>query len=84
MTYCILIHIISIMFIFINYSNDSTYTYYIDKNTSCFSAVVTDDEGLDLPIIPDDRSQFDVHGALVDYKVKQLEYHVLLNTYDAH
>ena len=41
-------------------------------------------ESLDLPILPDDRSQFDVHGALVDDKVKQLEYHVLLNTYDAH
>ena len=30
-------------------------------------------ENLDLPIIPDDRSQFDVHGALEDDKVKQLE-----------
>ena len=85
MTYCILIHIISIMFIFINYSNYSTYnTFILIKNSSCFSAVVSDDESLDLPILPDDRSQFDVHGALVDDKVKQLEYHVLLNTYDAH
>ena len=31
-------------------------------------------ETLDLPMIPDDRSQFDVHGALEDDKVKQLEY----------
>ena len=31
-------------------------------------------ENLDLPIIPDDRSQYDVHGALEDDKVKQLEY----------
>ena len=31
-------------------------------------------ETLDLPIIQDDRSQFDVHGALEDDKVKQLEY----------
>ena len=30
-------------------------------------------ETLDLPTIPDDRSQFDVHGALEDDKVKQLE-----------
>ena len=30
-------------------------------------------ENLDLPIIPDDRSQFDVHGALEDDKVKILE-----------
>ncbi len=40
-------------------------------------------ESLDLPILPYDRSQFDVHCALEDDKVKQLEY-VLLNTYDAH
>ena len=31
-------------------------------------------ETLDLPVLPDDRSQFDVHGALEDDKVKQLEY----------
>ncbi len=31
-------------------------------------------ESLDLPILPDDRSQFDVHSALEDDKVKQLEY----------
>ncbi len=30
-------------------------------------------ETVDLPTIPDDRSQFDVHGALEDDKVKQLE-----------
>ena len=31
-------------------------------------------ETLDLPIIQDDQSQFNVHGALEDDKVKQLEY----------
>jgi hypothetical protein len=31
-------------------------------------------ESLDLPILPDDRSQFDVHCALEDKKVKQFEY----------
>ncbi len=31
-------------------------------------------EILDLPTLPDHRSQFDVHGALEDNKVKQLEY----------
>ncbi len=31
-------------------------------------------EALDLPALPDDRSQFDVHCALEDDKVKQLEY----------
>ncbi len=31
-------------------------------------------ETLDLPALPDDRSQFDVHGTLEDDKVKQLEY----------
>ena len=30
-------------------------------------------ESLDLPILPDDRSQFDVHGALKDDKVKQFK-----------
>ena len=30
-------------------------------------------ESLDLPLLPDDRSQFDVHGALKDDKVKQFE-----------
>ncbi len=30
-------------------------------------------ESLDLPILPDDRSQFDVHCALEDDNVKQLE-----------
>jgi hypothetical protein len=39
----------------------------------CFSGVISDDETLDLPTIPDDQSQFDVHGALEDDKVKQLE-----------
>ncbi len=29
---------------------------------------------LDLPALPDHRSQFDVHGTLEDNKVKQLEY----------
>jgi hypothetical protein len=31
-------------------------------------------ESLDLPILPDDQSQIDVHGALEDDKVKQLEW----------
>jgi len=31
-------------------------------------------ETLDLPVLPDDRSQFDVHGTLEDDKIKQLEY----------
>jgi hypothetical protein len=31
-------------------------------------------ETLDLPTLPDDRSQFEVHGALEDDKVKPLEY----------
>ena len=35
-------------------------------------------ESLDLPILPDDRSQFDVHCALEDDKVKQLEYTCLI------
>ncbi len=39
---------------------------------------------MNLPILPDDQSQFNVHSALVDDKVKQLEYHVILKTYDAH
>ncbi len=39
-------------------------------------------ESLDLPILPDDRSQFDVHGALEDDKVKKSEYNV--NAYDVH
>jgi hypothetical protein len=30
-------------------------------------------ESLDLPLFPDDRSQFDVHCALKDDKVKQFE-----------
>ncbi len=30
-------------------------------------------ESLDLPILPDHRSQFDVNCALEDYKVKQFE-----------
>jgi hypothetical protein len=34
-------------------------------------------ETLDLPILPDDRSQFDVHGAIEDDKVQQLEYSCL-------
>ena len=40
----------------------------------CLSITLVDFETLDLPIIPDDRSQFDVHGTLEDDKVKQLEY----------
>ena len=39
-------------------------------------------ESLDLPILPDDRSQYDVHGALEDDKVKKSEYTV--NAYDVH
>ena len=36
-------------------------------------------------MIPDDRSQYDVHGALEDDKVKQLEYiWCIFVTYDAH
>ena len=30
-------------------------------------------ESLDQPILPDDRSQFDVHGALEDDKINQFE-----------
>ena len=30
-------------------------------------------ESLDLPVLPDDRSDFDVHRALEDDKVKQFE-----------
>ncbi len=30
-------------------------------------------ESLDLPVLPDDQSEFDVHGALEDDKVKQFE-----------
>ena len=41
-------------------------------------------ETLDLPTLPDDRSQFDVHGALEDDKVKQLEHTFVINTYVAH
>ena len=42
-------------------------------------------ETLDLPTIPDDRSQFDVHGALEDDKVKQLESTwYIFATHDAH
>ncbi len=37
-----------------------------------------------IPILPDDQSQLDVHGALKYEKVKPLNMHVLLNTYDAH
>jgi hypothetical protein len=33
-----------------------------------------DYESVDLPILPDDRSQFDVHCAIQDDKVKPLEY----------
>ncbi len=33
-------------------------------------AVVPDDESLDLPFLPSDRSDFDVHGALLDDKVR--------------
>ncbi len=39
-------------------------------------------ESLDLPILPDDRSQYDVHCALEDDKVKKSEYTV--NAYDVH
>ena len=39
-------------------------------------------ERLDLPILPDDRSDFDVHWALEDDKVKKSEYTV--NAYDVH
>ncbi len=35
-------------------------------------------ESLNLPILPNDRSQFDVHCALKDNKVKQLEYTCLI------
>ncbi len=35
-------------------------------------------ESLDLPILPDDRSQFDVHGALGHVKVTHLEYTCLI------
>ena len=39
-------------------------------------------ESLDLPILPDDQSQFDVHGALEDDTVKKSEY--TDNAYDVH
>ncbi len=39
-------------------------------------------ESLDLPILPDDRSQCDVHGALEDDKVKKSEY--TDKSYDVH
>jgi hypothetical protein len=35
-------------------------------------------ESLDLPILPDDRSDFDVHCAIKDDKVKQLKYTCLI------
>jgi hypothetical protein len=38
-------------------------------------------ESVDLPPLPDDRSQFDVHGALMDDKVKQFENKLII---DAH
>jgi hypothetical protein len=39
-------------------------------------------ESLDLPILPDDQSQFDVHGALEDDTVKKSEY--TENAYHVH
>jgi hypothetical protein len=39
-------------------------------------------ESLNLPILPDERSQFDVHGALEGDKVKKSEY--TDNAYDVH
>ncbi len=39
-------------------------------------------ESLDLLILPDDRSQFDVHGALEDDKVKISEYTNAHNVHD--
>jgi hypothetical protein len=39
-------------------------------------------ESLDLPILPDDRSQYDVHSALEDDNVKKSEY--TANAYDVH
>ncbi len=39
-------------------------------------------EGLDLPILPDDQSQFYVHCTFEDDKVKKSEYTV--NAYDVH
>ena len=39
-------------------------------------------ESLDLPILPDDRSQYDVHCALEDDKVKKSEY--TDNAHDVH
>jgi hypothetical protein len=38
-------------------------------------------ESLELPILPDDRSKFDVHCALEDDKVKISEY---TNAHDVH
>jgi hypothetical protein len=35
-------------------------------------------ESMDLHLLPDHRSQFDVHGALKDDKVKQFEYTYLI------
>jgi hypothetical protein len=48
-------------------------------------AVLSDDEpgpSHDLPILPNDRSQYDVHGALEDDKVKKSE--CTVNVYDVH
>ena len=75
---------------YLYYITYNTYTYYfIYKGCLFYIILFTKDdkfarflfeyhsgrfETLDLPIIPDDRSQFDVHGALEDDKVKQLEY----------
>ena len=35
-------------------------------------------ESVDLPLLPDDQSQFDLHFALEDDKVKQFEYTCLI------
>ena len=49
------------------------------RNCLLWLAVLSDDEpgpsNHDLPILPDDRSQFDVHCALEDDKVKKFRIH---------
>ncbi len=78
-----IIHIISIMTIIKNY------------HWLVWLVVLSDDEPCpshDLPILPGDRSQFDVHGALEEDKVKKIRIHCqyiwctlyTVNTYDVH
>ena len=48
------------------------------RNCLLWLAVLSDDEpgpSNDLPMLSDNRSQFDVHGALEDDKVKKIRIH---------